>query len=213
MPYRLSPENFNLGALIQLETMAYEGIDDVFDMQDVVKGKMPKGQEAASGRAVLALQDKAGVMSTPFQGKLDESVGRIAKTIIVLMLRHWPQYMWRQLIDESDFNRWTPDGQAEEPDEMIQQKWEAALEKVRPNDMAQQGLGLLDVDVSIEAGSSLPVNRQVKEMIAVEKYEKGLYDRETALEYCNDPLKDKAVKRMKEREAAEQEAAMMGIKK
>ena len=84
-----------------------------------------------------------------------------------------------------------------------------ALERVRTNDMSQQGLGLVDIDISVEAGSSLPTNRILKEALAIEKYEKGLYDRETALEYSDDPLKDKAVKRMKEVEAAQAKAEMM----
>ena len=209
MPYRLSPENFNLSALISLEEMASQGIDDLFDMQDVVKGKMPPGERAPSGRVVLALQDKAGVMSTPFQSKLEEALNRLAKTIIVLMLRHWPQYMWRQMIDDTDFMQWTPEGQAERPDEAIQARWMAALERVRPSNMSQQGLTLMDIDVKVEAGSSLPTDRILKEAVAIEKYEKGLYDRETALEYADDPLKDKAVKRMKEVEAAQAEAEML----
>lgn len=212
MPYRLSPENFNLNALISLEEMASQGIDDLFDMQDVVKGKMPPGERAPSGRVVLALQDKAGVMSTPFQSKLEESLNRLAKAIIVLMLRHWPQYMWRQMIDDTDFMQWTPEGQ-QEPDEAIRQKWMAALERVRPQDMAQQGLTLMDIDVKVEAGSSLPTDRTLKQAIAIEMYEKQLYDRETALEYTDDPLKDKAVKRMKAVEAAQAEAEMLkGVK-
>ena len=93
VPRRLAPESFNLQALISLEEMASQGIDDLFDIQDVVKGKMPPGERAPSGRVVLALQDKAGVMSTPFQSKLEEALNRLSKTIIVLMLRHWPQYM------------------------------------------------------------------------------------------------------------------------
>jgi len=208
MPHRLGMENFPLAALIKLEEMASQGIDDLFDMQDVVKGKMPPGERAPSGRVVLALQDKAGVMSTPFQSKLEETQDRLAKVIIVLMLRHWPQYMWRQMIDESDFTSWTPEGK-QEPDEGISQKWIEALERVRPNDMAQQGLGLVDIDISVEAGSSLPTNRILKEALAIEKYKEGLYDRETALEYADDPLKDKAIKRMKAVEAAQAEAEMM----
>ncbi len=208
MPYRLSPENFNLNALISLEEMASQGIDDLFDMQDVVKGKMPPGERAPSGRVVLALQDKAGVMSTPFQSKLEDSLNTLAKAIIVLMLRHWPQYMWRQMIDDADFMQWTPEGQ-QEPDEAIKQRWEAALERVRPQDMAQQGLGLMDIDVKVEAGSSLPTDRILKQSIAIEMFEKGLYDQETALEYTDDPLRDKAVRRKKVIDAAIAEQEML----
>lgn len=208
MPRRLQMEQFPLTALLKLEEMATQGVDDLFDIQDVVKGKMPPGERAPSGRVVLALQDKAGVMSTPFQSKLEEALNRLAKTIIVLILRHWPQYMWRQMIDETDFTRWTPEG-LQEPDEGISQKWMEALERVRPNDIEQQGLGLMDIDLSIEAGSSLPTNRILKEALSIEKYEKGLYDRETALEYADDPLKDKAIKRMQQVEAAQAEQAML----
>ncbi|KKK79120.1 hypothetical protein LCGC14_2836700, partial [marine sediment metagenome] len=56
VPYRLTGGTSDALRLIDMETKADSDLDDVFDMHDVMRGKIPKGADP-SGRVVLALQD------------------------------------------------------------------------------------------------------------------------------------------------------------
>ena len=68
---------------------------------------------------------------------------------------------------------------------------------------------MIDVDIKITAGSSLPTNRIAKEQIAMEKYKIGLYDRKAALEYSDDPKAEEVSSRMDQQERAMIEAEAM----
>lgn len=209
-PTRMISGQMNMQGFIILEDRADNDIDDQYDLHDVMRGKPPKGGEDASGRVVLALQDLGGMMSKPFLRALESTMVRVGKVICVLMLDTWPRAMWERLLEQDDWMKWTPDGQQEEADPSIQQKWIQALEKIRPSDPnAESNLSLLDFDIRMTAGSSMPTNRIAKMQMAIEMTTAGIYDTEAALEYVDDPNKDKIVKRMKENEAAMMEAEAM----
>lgn len=206
MPYRLGSPNINFSGALNLEQLAKEGVDGHYDMQDVMKGKMPPGERAPSGRVVLALQDSAGMMSRPFTRKLESSIVRVGKIVFVLMLKHWPQELWSQLIDKEDWLMWSPEGKRDEEDPEIKRKWMDALERIRPRDMDKPpGYQLIDLDVGIEAGSLLPTNRVGKLEFAMAMGELGWYDAEAGLTFVDDPEKDKILRRLRAREAAAQE--------
>jgi len=228
-PFRLQSGAADVMKFIALEERSDNEIDDVYDMQDVMKGKVPKGSERTSGRMVLALQDAAGMMSKPSLRRLESFLVRLAKVIMAMMLSHWQRYMWERLLEDTERVKFAPDGSDEAmareniPEEErdpdfedllrldIAMKWEAALEKIRPRDINKPpGFRLLDIDVKITAGSSMPTNRIAKEQLAMEKVQAGVYDAEAALEYTDDPQKDKVIARLKKRQEAEMQA---GVKK
>ncbi|HSW65045.1 MAG TPA: hypothetical protein VLH56_17300 [Dissulfurispiraceae bacterium] len=224
-PSRLAPGNTSAEAL-NLEAVAKADVDDMYDMHDVMKGKVPPGRPAM--QTVLALIDMGGMMSKPFTRSLEAALVRLGKVTMYCILRNWPRSMWERLIEPDEMGTWEPDnakpqqspveemnamGQQPDPDEEeakkqeIQAKWAAALEILRPADMSKEpGLSLLDVDVRVTAGSTMPTNRLARQQMAIELVKGGIYDQEAALEYVDDPHKDQVVARMK---AKEQKMMMM----
>jgi hypothetical protein len=193
-------------------------LNDEFDMNDVMKGKLPPGVD--SGKLVIALQDQAGTMTTPFIGTLEGVIEKAAKVILSLMLRHWPRELWERLIDEEEKTSWQPEkqkkidpqtGEVVPPDPNdVSLKWLAALEMVKPSEPGKKApLDLEGLDIKIQAGSTTPTNRMAKRLDAMEMVKAGVYPPEIALEYADDPLKDKAIAMLKQRQQAAQEAMMM----
>jgi hypothetical protein len=230
-PQRLIPGTISSEAL-NMEAIAKADVDEMYDMQDVMKGKIPKGDP--SGRTVLALQDMAGMMSKPFTRALEAALERLGKVNMAIILKTWQRHMWERLIEDDEWQKWQPpnekkpvnpmedmnaaQGQQEEgPDETAQieitKKWEAALEKIRPKEASlPSGISLLDIDVRVAAGSTMPTNRMAKAALAMDMVDKGIYDPEAALDYIDDPHKDLIVARLNANKKAEMQAAMMGEK-
>jgi len=210
-PQRLQAGSIDANKFLEIRQMAEADINDMYDIHDVMRGKVPEGTDP-SGRVVLALQDMGGMMSKPFLRVLEAALIRLAKVNIAMILKYWPRYMWERLLEEDEWRKWMPDEEKaklgeemEEPDEemqeKIQRKWEDALEKIRPADASKPpGISLIDLDVKLTAGSSLPTNRIAKAQLAMEYVEAGIYDAEAALEYVDDPNKDKIAARMKKKE-------------
>ncbi len=84
-----------------------------------------------------------------------------------------------------------PEAQEEALSIKIRKKWADALDSIE-ND----GITLIDLDVAVTAGSTLPTNRMAKEDLGIEKYKIGLYDRKAAMEYMDDPKAKEISERM-----------------
>lgn len=214
-PYRLPGGTLDASRFIELDRTSKEEIDGQYDMQDVMKGKLPPGRSDMSGRLVLALQDMGGMMSKPFLRALESALVRLAKVNMAMALQYWPRYMWERLIEPDELDTWTPDkpGVETEQDpntEEIRKKWLNALEMVRPADPNKEpNISIMDFDVKVIAGSSTPTNRIAKGEMAIEYVKAGIYDAEAALEYVDDPNKDKIIPRMKAKQEAEARMMMM----
>ncbi len=221
-PTRLLPGTIST-EVMNLERVAKEDVQDFYDMQDVMKGKVPAGDP--SGRTILALQDQAGMMSKPFVRSLEAALVRLGKVNMALILKNWPRVNWERLIEPDEMGSWVPKeeqkppnpmemmgagGEQEKPDEaVIQAKWTKALELIRPADPSKEpGISLLDVDVRVAAGSTMPTNRMARASMAMELTKVGIYDAEAALEYIDDPHKDQIAQRMKAKEQAMMAAGM-----
>jgi hypothetical protein len=207
-PYRLQPGSLEAGQFLNLEQHGKEEIDDQFDMHDVMRGRIPPGQKQIAEKTVLALQDMGAVMKRPFLRNLESALVRVAKAVIVLCLTKWPQLMWLRLLEEDELSPTSLD----ENGRPTSEKWIRAIEKIRPSDQsAPPGFSLMDLDIAIEAGSSMPTNRMARGVMAIEYVKSGIYDAEAALYYIDDPQKEEVAKRMKAREeAAMQVAATKG---
>jgi hypothetical protein len=89
-------------------------------------------------------------------------------------------------------------------------KWAQALELLSPsNPNEKPKIELDELDIKIIAGSTLPTNRMAKRQDAMEMVKAGVYPPEVALEYMDDPLKDKAAAIIKNRQQMEMQAGMM----
>ena len=137
IPTRLTSGSIDIHRFVQLEELADRDIDDQYDLHDVMRGKIPPGQDNMAGRTVLALQDLGGMMSKPFLRKLESALVRLGKINMSLILRHWPRQMWERLLEEDE----KPPAESkeaatfEEDPEMqlaVAKKYLEALEKIRP---------------------------------------------------------------------------------
>ena len=228
MPPGAAQAQLNLETVVQCE----KAIADQYDAPPVVKGAIPQGADP-SGRTVLALQDMASTISRPKIGSLEGALVRLAKVNIAMALKKWPRVYWERLIEEEEWDTWLPESEKSDliagdeqetgapPGQMpeltpesratIRNRWVEALDLIRPMDMQKPpGLSMIDIDVKIVAGSSLPTNRLAKEQIAIEKYKGGLYDRKAALDYSDDPKAEEISLRMDRAEQAMTEAGMTG---
>jgi hypothetical protein len=207
----------------QLEQTAKRDNDEMYDVQDVMKGQVPAGMGSQlSGRLVLALQDASGTMSKPFVGAEEAAIARLGTVIMALILKHWSRAMWERLIEADEWEKWQPDeeknigqeetqgeGQGPQPD-VIKLKWQNALERVSPSDPNKQSaLDMLDVDVRVAAGSTLPTNRMAKQEVAGLMVDKGIYDARAALEYIDDPKAEEIATRIEAQNQAMVQAGMM----
>lgn len=221
-------------AALNMEAIAKADVDDMYDMHDVMKGKFPPGRPAMG--SVFALIDQGGMMSKPFTRSLEAALVRLGKVTMACILINWPRSMWERLIERDEWGTWKPEdqkpqesavdslnklgrpedaGEGQQAQEEIRAKWMAALELLRPADLTKEpGINLMDVDVRVAAGSTMPTNRAAKQQMAIELYAggKGIYDREAALDYVDDPKKDQVVARMKAQEDKMMLMAMSGAK-
>jgi len=216
-PFRLSPGTVDLSGLAMRIEEDKQNIDDQYDLPEVMRGKIPKGQENMSGKLGLALQDTASMMQNPTLKELEVALVKGAKAELAIILRVWPKYMWDRLLPEGGRETKYPEGE-EPPDgtkdneelEKIEKvenrkKWDMALQKIN-----KDKIKLVDLDIRLTAGSSLPTNRMAKEQIAIEKFKVGLYDRQAALEYSSDPKAEEISDRM---DTKEEKMAQSGMTK
>ena len=208
-PSRLAP-GVSAAELLLLEKEAKTDIDDEYDTTDVMRGKMPPGDP--SGRVVLALQDSGGMMSLPFSGSVEDALTSLIKVIVALMLRHWQPFMWKRLIEEDEWGTWQPDKEQQiddsgrpiqPPPDVIQMKWQRALDLI-----ANEGMNLIDLDVKVMAGSTMPTNRMAKQAVAMDMMKIGAYDAQAVLESIDDPKAEVVAQRIQKQREMEMQAAM-----
>jgi hypothetical protein len=191
-------------------------IDDQYDTPDVIRGRNPENAKDQSGRAIAYLQDYGGIMSAPFMRKFEAFDVRTGRSVIAAMLRYWKRHQWEALIDETDWKEWLPD---EDRNKMMQQsqdgsdlmpkeayvkaQWERALDIVCPLE-GKPSIDIMDLEIKVTAGSSMPTSRMAKNAEALEEMKLGALDKETYWEIKDSTLKDKVIPRLK----AEQKAMM-----
>ena len=228
VPHRMQPGAFQINQWLTIKIQADQDIFDQFDLPDVMRGKVPEGQTNMSGRLGLALQDLAGMMSKPFLRSLEAALVKLAKVDIALMLKNWKRHMWERLIEKDEMENWLPEeerlkkeaeaeeGQEQEPDEEIKkeiaEKWQHALDLIDPDeDMGDENIGgVIDIDIKLTAGSSMPTNRMAKMEIAIELYSAGIWDRRAVLEYVDDPNKELIIARMDKQDALQAQQELLG---
>jgi hypothetical protein len=93
--------------------------------------------------------------------------------------------------------------------EEIRQRWKDAIDLLCPLE-GDSKIDVMDFNIKVAAGSSMPTNRMAKQAEALEQFNAGLLDPETYWEQTDSTLKDKVVPRLK---AAAAMGAMMGGKR
>jgi len=215
IPTRLPSGSMDAVKFFQLEQQADQEIDDMYNLHDVMRGKIPQGQANIAGKTVLALQDFGGMMNKPFLRSIESALVRLAKVVIALVLEvSVRREDWERLLEDEEVQTLRPDKKfdglqnAEEiPDEEKQQtaaRWEEAI-----NILMDKKLSVVDLDVKIVAGSSMPSNRIAKLQVAMEMYSARMVDRLYALEYVDDPKAKEVARRMDEKDKQLMQAGMM----
>ena len=224
IPRRMSPGAYQIEHWLNIKQVADQDIDDQFDTPDVMKGRVQEGQSNMSGRLGLALQDTADLMSNPFVSKTESSFVRLSKVNVALMLKNWHRVQWERLIEPDEMRKWRPEEEeisaeeeesgeiSQEDQDKIQAKWEHALDVIdREVDMGKENIGgIIDIDVKIHAGSSMPTNRMLKMETAAVMVDKGIWAPETANEYIDFPFKDKAIALLKKQQERLMQQEMLG---
>ena len=222
---RVQPGAFQAAHFLEFKEGIRQDINSAFDSHEIMRGKVPEGTDP-SGRTVLALRDMASMNNMPRLNSLESSLVLLAKCVIGLILQHWTRDQWERLIEPDEMDSWVPPeerpkmlqqqapdmgmggGMAGENPEMppekkveIAQKWLDALERIRPMDHTKDpDLDLIDIDVKLTSGSSLPTSRIAKLDFALQMAEAGIYDRLAVLEYIDDPKADEIDARMQQKE-------------
>jgi hypothetical protein len=208
------------GELVNMEQRDKEDINDEYDMPEVFRGKTPQGQTNIAGRTVLALQESVGVMSQPFTLVVESALERLGKAVAALMLKTWPKSMWMRLIEPDEMGTWQPEkekqqvdpqtGQPQQPEPgIIQQKWADAIARITGED-GKEPMSMIDLDVKVIAGSTMPTNRMAKAGMAMEMMKIGAYDAEAVLKFIDDPLKDEVIERLDRKRQEEMQAMAQG---
>jgi len=193
-----------------------QDIDDQYDTPDVIRGRNPQNSQDQSGKAIAYLQDFGGVMSAPFIRKYEAFIVRIGRSALSAMLKYWKRHQWEALIDDTDWKEWLPDEQRAQlqqqsqgqtdlkPNEQyVKDQWTKALDRICPVE-GDPDIDIMDIDIKVTAGSSMPTSRLATEASNLEKVKMGLLDPETYWEQTDNSLKDKVIPRLK----AQQENAM-----
>jgi hypothetical protein len=181
-----------LAAFADLEQRDISDIFDQYDLNDVTRGKMPTGQ--VSGRLVLALQDAAAIMQKPYLRHLESALEREGKVLVSIMLEYWTRPMWKRLIEDKEFLEIDPESaEGEQPDderkEELKSLYAKALDRIAPIEETEgeDPISMLDLDITVLAGSSLPTHRMAKLEVAIDLYNGKIFDRQAALEFIDMP--------------------------
>jgi hypothetical protein len=216
--------NVNTNDFLIHDRQCDQDIDDQYDTPEVVRGRNPENAKDQSGRAIAYLQDFGGIMSAPFIRKYEAFVSRIGRSTLSAMLKYWKRHQWEALIDDTDWKEWLPDeeraqleaqsqGQTDlKPNEQyVKAQWEEALEKICPRE-GKGSIDIMDIDVKVTTGSSMPTSRLAKDAQALEQFKLGLMAPEDYWEATDDTRKDKIIPRLKkhQQELAQMEAAKRG---
>jgi hypothetical protein len=217
-PTQMGPVNTS-AELINLLQVDTQSIHDEYQINDIIQGKIPAGQNNMAHRTVLSLTEMVGVISSPGVLTFESALVRLGKAVAALMLMVWPRPMWERLIEPDELGTWTPDKEKPQTDEkgqpippqasVVQQKWKDAIDKLT-GENGQTKTDLIDIDVKIIAGSTQPTNRMAKAGVAMEMVKAGIYDPQAALDYTDDPKKDEITERMEKKRQEELDAIKQG---
>ena len=121
-----------------------------------------------------------------------------------MALQSWPDRYWQRLLEDEDYET-DPQGK-----KVLMPTFQKALELIKTKDVS-----IIDYDIGIRAGSSLPANRMARLDMALELAKEpvhpdAVYDREAVLTYLDDPQADMVLKRHNDRQQMRQQLQQMG---
>jgi len=174
----------DLSRVFMLEDRANADLNDVFNLTPILKGEAETGR--MSGRLAAMLKEFGMEGNSYLITALEAAFRKLGVCLIAIALKEWPFHYWQRLIEEEDYD---PETQQLTPD------YQKALETLKGNDVS-----IIDYDVGVRSGSSLPINRAAKVDMSVELAstpvpDNAIYDAEAVLHMLDDPQAKQVLKR------------------
>ncbi len=136
-PERLPPGTIGLEVFVAMDQRADKDMDEIMGIPEAVRGI---GQSGDSGKKTRALQEFGTLNSKPTIRSLENAMEQLGKLVCALLVQYMPVDFWERLVDRE-----------KEPYLM------EAVAKI-----ARKDPSLVNFDVKVGAGSSLPSNREAK---------------------------------------------------
>uniref|UniRef100_A0A6M3IJF2 Portal protein n=1 Tax=viral metagenome TaxID=1070528 RepID=A0A6M3IJF2_9ZZZZ len=194
--YQTMPE---MSRVFMLEDRALNDLNDVFNLTPVLKGEAETGR--MSGRLAAMLKEFGMEGNAYLLAAAEDSFRRLGVCLVVMALNEWPYHYWERLVEDEDKDP--------ESGELMPQ-FVQAFEKLKSKDVS-----IIDYDIGIRSGSSLPSNRMARLDLAMELATtplppEAVYDREAVLSYLDDPQSEAVLKRQNDRMQMRQQIQKMG---
>lgn len=188
----------DLSRVFQLEDRAQNDLNDVFNLAaDVMRGEQGKGR--MSGRLAGMLKEFGMEGNSYLLAALEEVFRKLGVCFLAIALNEWPFRYWESLLEKEDYN---------EKGE-LKPAYQEALKKI-----ASKNITIMDLDVGIRSGSSLPSSRAERLDMAIELATTAvpptaIYDAEAVLEYIDDPQAADVLERRNQRAQMAQQIDQM----
>jgi len=179
----------DLSRVFVLEQRAESDLNDVFNLTPILKGETETGR--MSGRLAAMLKEFGMEGNSYLITALEEAYRKLGVCLIVMALREWPFHYWERLIEDEDRQK---DEQGNVTAQVLPE-FIKALELIKTKDVS-----IIDYDIGIRSGSSLPANRMARLDMALELAKEpvhpdAIYDAEAVLDYLDDPQAGQVLKR------------------
>ena len=188
-PYALYTALPDQSRVFALEDRANADVDDVFNLTPVLKGEAETGR--MSGRLAAMLKEFGMEGNSYLLTAAEWAYRKLGVCLVVIALREWPFRYWERLLEDEDYVK---DDKGEKTDQ-LEPGYIKALELIRNKDVS-----IIDYDIGIRPGSSLPANRMARLDMALELAREpvppdAIYDAEAVLNYLDDPQAKQVLKR------------------
>ncbi len=188
-PYALYTALPDQSRVFALEDRANADVDDVFNLTPVLKGEAETGR--MSGRLAAMLKEFGMEGNSYLLTAAEWAYRKLGVALVVIALREWPFRYWERLLEEEDYIK---DDQGNNTGQ-LDPGFIKALDLIKAKDVS-----IIDYDIGIRAGSSLPANRMARLDMALELAKEpvppdAIYDAEAVLTYLDDPQAKQVLKR------------------
>ena len=188
----------DMSRIFMLEDRAHRDLDDVFNLSPVLKGEAETGR--MSGRLASMLREFGMEGNSYLLASMEEAFRRLGVCIVVMALNEWPFHYWQRLVEDEDM-----DEQGKPLPSIV-----TALKKLEAKDVS-----IIDYDIGIRSGSSLPSSRMARLDFAVELsrepvHPDAVYDIEAVLAYIDDPQAEGVLRRRGKLKQAMNQMQQMG---
>jgi hypothetical protein len=187
-PFAIYQNIPDLSKVFELENRARTDVDDAFNLTPILKGEAETGR--MSGKLAAMLKEFGMEGNSYFLANSEEAFRKKGICICVMALNEWPFEYWERLLEEEDYIK-----ENGIPTKNLLPDIEVALKKIKNKDVS-----IIDYDIGIRSGSSLPDNKMMKlnmamELATMQVDPSAPADAEYVMEKIDDPAAKAVLKR------------------